>query len=626
MVSPPLFLQSLQHKLIHLPRPLKQLCAMSVDAALLLFSFCVAVWIRFEFFFFDRDYLVLAVVACVGGVGALCTVGLYRHILRYMSEKVVFLISVGALSSVALVVLFNNFLHFMSSLSRAVLVLHFLLALGALLGVRVLARLLLAPGRHVLAHTGVPILIYGAGSIGLQLVSALRRDSPYHPVGLIDDDPRKINLRMAGLRIHPPQRLPDLIERHQVQQLLIAMPQASRARIREIVNVVQPWRLRVRLVPGMRELIDAQHTLRLRDVQIEDLLGRDPVAPIDALLTRCVAGRAVMVTGAGGSIGSELCRQILRLAPTCLVLYDISEAALYTLTQDLAARNGQNIPVISVLGSVRDQAHCLQQIRRYGIQTIYHAAAYKHVPIVEANVAEGIRTNTLGTLALTRAAMEGGVRDFVLISTDKAVRPTNVMGASKRLAEMVLQGAAQMQNTTRFVMVRFGNVLGSSGSVVPLFQRQIMGGGPVTLTHLDIIRYFMTIPEAAGLVLQAGAMGGSGSVYVLDMGEPVRIQDLAVKMIQMYGLTVRDEDTPNGDIEIRVTGLRPGEKLFEELLIGDDAQATEHPKIMQAQEQYLPYTDLCQGLTELQTALDDEDVDRTLALLRRLVPEYGTMV
>jgi len=614
--------QTLRQVLTNLPRPYKQACAMGADAGLLLAAFCVAVWLRFDTIFISLDYFMLACVACLGGVGALYVLGLYRHILRHMNERVVLLAVGGVVFSVALVISVNAFLRPGLGLSRAFLAIYGLLALGSLLGMRMLARHMLFQDVRKIADAPIPVLIYGAGSAGLQLASALRHSPHYRPVALMDDDARKHRLMMAGLKIYPPSRLSALIGRYQIQQLLIAMPTAPRSRIRNIIDTAQQHRMRVRLVPSMKEMVDTRHGLRLRDLNVEDLLGRDPVVPVPTLLQRCVTGRAILVTGAGGSIGSELCRQILCLEPARLVLVDVSEPALYAITQELAALNARGIPIASVLGSVRDQAHCLRQIQRFGIQTVYHAAAYKHVPIVEDNIAEGIRTNAFGTHALAQAAIAGGVKDFVLISTDKAVRPTNVMGASKRLAELVLQGCAQTQDATRFSMVRFGNVLGSSGSVVPLFHKQILAGGPITLTHPEITRYFMTIPEAAALVLQAGAMGESGSVYLLDMGESVRIQDLAIKMVHLYGLTLRDQDNPDGDIEIRITGLRPGEKLYEELLIDADTLATEHPKIMKARERFLPYATLCEGLAELESTLTDDDTHRTLTVLRRLVPEY----
>lgn len=614
---------TLRHILADLPRPLKQLLAIVLDAVLLMSAFHLALWLRFELFFFSPYYFALSLVACLGGVVALAGFGVYFYILRFMSERVVVAVTGGIAISIMLVVSVNTFLRLPAGLSRGALVMYGLISLVSLIGVRILARRMLFPDTGNLPEARVPIVIYGAGGAGTQLVAALSAGPHYRPVALVDDDPAKHRLVVRGLRIYAPAALPKLIKRHNVQQLLIAMPTAPRARIREIVEAAEPYRLRIRLVPSLRELVDQSEGPRLRDIQVEDLLGRDPIPPQDDLLGRCVTGRSVMVTGAGGSIGSELCRQILALRPARLVLYESSEPSLYATDLELNELNAAaGTKIVSVLGSVRDREHCLSQIRSQGVQTIYHAAAYKHVPIVEGNIAEGLRTNVFGTHALAQAAIEGGVSDFVLISTDKAVRPTNVMGASKRLAELILQGCAQIQSATRFSMVRFGNVLGSSGSVVPLFHRQIRAGGPLTLTHSDITRYFMTIPEAAQLVLQAGSMGESGSVFLLDMGEPVRIRDLAERMIRMYGLTVRNRTQPDGDIEIRITGLRPGEKLYEELLIGDDSQPTQHPRIMKAREHALPYVDLCGGLMAIEDRLGEGKRDELVSLLKSLVPEY----
>lgn len=618
------FIPALRNLFISLPRPVKQAMAMLADLTLLFAAFHLAVWVRFELFFFTPHYFMLSVVAALSAILAQALFGVYFHILRYMNERVILAVVGGVIVSVMTVVSVATFLRLPNGLSRAVLVIYALLALVALLGLRYAMRHLLFPDANGGADSQarVPVIIYGAGSVGSQLAAALVASPHYKPVALLDDDPTKHRLVASGLRIHPPGQLGKLVRRHDVRQLLIAMPSASRQRIRAIVQQAEPFRLRVRLVPGLREMVDRTDPRRLRDLQVEDLLGRDPVAPIPSLLGRCVTGRNVMVTGAGGSIGSELCRQILDLRPRVLVLYEISEPALYTISQELASLNSSQTEIISVLGSVRDARHCMQCLRKYGIQTIYHAAAYKHVPIVESNIAEGLCTNAIGTSVLAHCAIEANVSDFVLISTDKAVRPTNVMGASKRLAELILQGCARIQDCTRFSMVRFGNVLDSSGSVVPLFRKQILAGGPVTLTHPDITRYFMTIPEAAQLVLQAGSMGDSGSVYLLEMGEPVRIYDLATRMIHMYGLTVRDQDHPDGDIEIRIIGLRPGEKLYEELLIGADAVPTEHPRIMRAQERELPYETVCQGLKDIERAIAYEDMETALATLKTLVPEY----
>lgn len=618
---------ALRRFLVNLPRPCKQILAALLDAVLLLASFYLAIWARFEVLYVNHYYAILSLVACASGVTALATFRVYYYILRYMNERVLLGVAGGVIVSVLAVTAIDTFLRLSLGLSRAVLVIYPLIALILLLGVRLIARRVLFPGtRTAAAGLQTPVIIYGGGSLGSQLAAALRASPHYLPVAMIDDDPRKHRLVMAGLRIYPPSQLARLVAKYQVAQLLIAMPSASRTRIRQVVEMAEPFRLRIRTVSSLRELVDPRRGPRLRDIQVEDLLGRDPIPPIPELLGRCVTGRSIMVTGAGGSIGSELCRQILELRPHRLVLFEISEPALYAIEQELVAlRNaaGSDTELVGILGSVRDYEHCLLQLRRHGVQTVYHAAAYKHVPIVEHNIAEGIQTNTFGTRAMARAAIAAGVQDFVLISTDKAVRPTNVMGASKRLAEQVLQGCAQIGSATRFSMVRFGNVLGSSGSVVPLFHKQILAGGPITLTHPDITRYFMTIPEAAQLVLQAGSMGESGSVFLLDMGEAVRIRDLAERMIHLYGLTVRDEENPSGDIEIRITGLRPGEKLYEELLIGEDSQTTEHPRIMKAREHCLLHAELEAGLQALQNYLQADDLEGVLRQLRILVPEYA---
>lgn len=618
---------SIRHAFVNLPRRIKQILAIGLDACLLLFAFQIALWLRFELFFFDNHYVLFSLIASGTGVLALAALGLYRYILRYMNERVVLSVMGGIVVSLMAVVSVDRFLEIGRGLSRGVLTIYCLLALVLLLGSRVLARRALFPRAGMMSSTEqhIPVIIYGAGDAGSQLATALNAGPHYRTVAALDDDPRKQGLMMAGIRIHAPSKLPELIDRYTPQQLLIAMPSASRRRVREIVESVADYSLRIRLVPSLRELIVPTDGPRLRDLQIEDLLGRDPVAPRPELLGRCVTGRAVMVSGGGGSIGSELCTQIIGLRPSKLVILEVSEAALYLVDQAVRSLPGaRGLEIVSVLGSVRDGELCKSVLRKHGIQTIYHAAAYKHVPIVEHNPAEGILTNAFGTLTLSTAAVECAVQDFVLISTDKAVRPTNIMGTSKRLAELILQALSLTQHTTRFSMVRFGNVLGSSGSVVPLFQKQILAGGPITLTHLDITRYFMTIPEAAQLVLQAGSMGESGSVFVLDMGEPVRIVDLAHRMVRLYGLTVRDHDHPDGDIELHVTGLRPGEKLYEELLIGGDVTETEHPRILKARERDIPYVELMAALDALTEALVANDRAAIVAMLQQLVPEYQT--
>ncbi|HGT9575359.1 TPA: polysaccharide biosynthesis protein, partial [Shigella sonnei] len=422
-----------------------------------------------------------------------------------------------------------------------------------------------------------------------------------------------------GVTVYPSDKLSYLVDRYGIKKILLAMPSVSKSQRQKVITRLEHLPCEVLSIPGMVDLVEGRAQIsNLKKVSIDDLLGRDPVAPDAKLMAENITGKAVMVTGAGGSIGSELCRQIVRYKPAKLVLFELSEYALYAIEKELSAlcdKEVLNVPVIPLLGSVQRQNRLQMVMKSFGIQTVYHAAAYKHVPLVEHNVVEGVRNNVFGTLYCAESAIESGVETFVLISTDKAVRPTNTMGTTKRLAELVLQALSARQSQTRFCMVRFGNVLGSSGSVVPLFEKQIAQGGPVTLTHRDIIRYFMTIPEASQLVIQAGAMGHGGDVFVLDMGDPVKIYDLAKRMIRLSGLSVRDDKNPDGDIAIEVTGLRPGEKLYEELLIGDSVQGTSHPRIMTANEVMLPWQDLSLLLKELDQACHDFDHERIRSLL-----------
>lgn len=457
----------------------------------------------------------------------------------------------------------------------------------------------------------MPVLIYGAGASGRQLQLALNQGQEFMPVAFVDDDPSLRKMVIQGMNVYSPDVIAELIRQFGVKKILLAMPSASRAVRKQVIKRLDHLPCEVLSIPGMADLVAGiAHIDELKEVSIEDLLGRDPVDPIPELINANIAGKRVMVTGAGGSIGSELCRQIVRCKPVQLVLFELSEFGLYAIDKEineLCQSEGLQVDIVPLLGSVQRQDRLQAVLSSFQIQTIYHTAAYKHVPLVEYNVVEGVRNNVFGTLYCAQAAIRSGVETFVLISTDKAVRPTNTMGTTKRLAELVLQALAVEQTTTRFCMVRFGNVLGSSGSVVPLFRKQIRDGGPLTVTHPDIIRYFMTIPEASQLVIQAGAMGQGGDVFVLDMGEPVKIFDLARRMIRLSGLTLRDESHPNGDIEIKITGLRPGEKLFEELLIGEQVLGTAHPQIMKATEVMLPWVVLRCMLIELDNACHNFD-------------------
>ncbi len=484
------------------------------------------------------------------------------------------------------------------------------------------------------------VAIYGAGAAGNQLVAALRLGRAMNPVAFLDDDSNIANRSIAGLRVYSPKHIQQMIEETGAVEILLAIPSASRARRREILERLEMFPLHVRTVPGFMDLASGRVKVEdIQEVDIADLLGRDAVPPQQALFEQCIRDKVVMVTGAGGSIGSELCRQILSNKPRALLLFEHSEFNLYSIHIELErAIERASLPVrlVPIMGSIRNPQRLRDVMRTWQVETIYHAAAYKHVPMVEHNVAEGVLNNVLGTLHAAQAAVQAGVTNFVLISTDKAVRPTNVMGSTKRVAEMILQalsresapvlfdadGAVHHVNKTRFTMVRFGNVLGSSGSVIPRFYQQIRAGGPVTVTHPKITRYFMTIPEAAQLVIQAGSMGQGGDVFVLDMGQPVKIAELAEKLIHLSGLSVRSEKCPHGDIAIEYTGLRPGEKLYEELLIGDNVSATEHPMIMRANEEHLDWDVLKDRLAKLLKAVESDDYPQVRQLLRELVSGY----
>ncbi|MDH5571957.1 MAG: polysaccharide biosynthesis protein, partial [Gammaproteobacteria bacterium] len=445
-------------------------------------------------------------------------------------------------------------------------------------------------------HTSTNVVIYGAGAAGAELGEALQAGREFLPIAYIDDKRELHGQEIRGLKVVPTQDLDMLIDKYGVKQVLLAIPSAPRARRFEVMNFLEKRHVHVKTVPALMDVVSGRSQVSdLREVDIEDILGREPVPPDEHLLSICITGKSVLVTGAGGSIGSELCRQIISLKPSCLVLFEACEFALYNIEQELIAycltkyAELGEVKIIPVLGTVTNQHKLELVLKAFKVNTLYHAAAYKHVPLVEYNPMEGVKNNVFGTYHAALAALEASVETFIMISTDKAVRPTNVMGATKRLAEMVIQGFSSKYDTTCFSMVRFGNVLGSSGSVVPLFRKQIQDGGPITLTHQDITRFFMTIPEAAQLVIQAGAMASGGDVFVLDMGEPVRIYDMARHMISLSGLTVRDENNPYGDISIEVTHLRPGEKLYEELLLGENVTGTIHSRILRAQEVELPW-------------------------------------
>ena len=630
----------LTEPILALPRPIKRLLVLTVDASLCIATVWIAFFLRLDEWvrlmgdpYWRAD--IAAGLSILVALPLFVTHGFYRVIFRHANLIAIGMV-VRAFALYALAFGLIVTVIGISGIPRTVGIIQPILLLLAVGLSRAVAHYWLGGAyRAILKRLNLPkVLIYGAGLAGRQLASAMANNHDMRVIGFLDDDPSLQGQTLNGLRVYNPSELPAIAADNAISAVLLALPSISRYRRNEILAQIKEAKVAVRTLPSVSDLAQGKVTVSdLRELDIEDLLGRDPVPPNETLLKLNVLEKTVLVTGAGGSIGSELCRQIADLGPRRLVLFEQSEHALYQIEAEVQRRlEPHSTELVVLLGSVQDQRYMTEVMQRIKPDTVYHAAAYKHVPLVEHNPTEGLKNNVFGTLVTAQAAIAAGVTDFVLISTDKAVRPTNVMGASKRLAEMVLQALAaeQAQNNaqitskaqTRLSMVRFGNVLGSSGSVVPKFRQQIRDGGPVTVTHADVTRYFMTIPEAAELVIQAGAMAKGGDVYVLDMGEPVKIFDLARRMIELSGLTVKDADHPKGDIEISITGLRPGEKLYEELLIGDNPQSTLHPRIMQASEDFLSWTALQTRLTELRGHLEGGDPVAIKLWLRELVAGY----
>ncbi|MBK9952340.1 MAG: polysaccharide biosynthesis protein [Candidatus Competibacteraceae bacterium] len=612
---------------LNLPALVRRLLLVAGDTLAVL----VAVWASFAIRLGDwwpyllQDAVWLFPLAVIVVIPTFAAVGMYRPILRYADESLLYTILLGASAGILLMMAVWVFLREgvvpRSSWLICWLVLTALVGGGRLVLRRYLRR------RFRLSARRTPVIVYGAGEAGAQLVNALRYSAEFEPVVFVDDNARLWGSVVLGLKVRAPVKLSRLISRHEAKLVLLALPSISHQRRQQILEALAGLPVRVMDLPALAELTSGARRIdEFREIDVEDILGRDSVKPNETLLRTRVSGKAVMVTGAGGSIGAELCRQILALRPSRLVLFERSEYALYTIEQELGAmlaNMGQPpIELIPLLGSVIHRRRLRSVMERFEVQTVYHAAAYKHVPIVEHNPIEGVRNNVFGTLYAAEAAIAAGVGTFVLVSSDKAVRPTNVMGATKRLAELILQGLAGEGSATRFCMVRFGNVLDSSGSVVPLFREQIRKGGPVTVTHPEVERYFMTIPEAAQLVIQASAMAKGGDLFLLDMGESVRIFDLARRMIRLSGLEIRDEHQADGDIEIRFTGLRSGEKLREELLIGADNLPTEHPMIRRAREGCQSWSDIRDCLKRLDAAAQAFDYPTVRAILREAVAEY----
>lgn len=617
-------------RLADLPRRRRQHAAILMDALLCVVAVWIALSLRVgEWNLFTRPVFILSAVALVLWFPIALRWGIYLSIIRFSGGRTMMGLAVASgIFAIPMVLIFM--VVGIAGVPRTMGLLHPIIFLALLSVSRMTIRFALvdilhrASGGRELRR----VLIYGAGRAGQQLSLSLRHEPHVQVLGYIDDDVRLNGQRLDGIAIYSSDRLGWAIRTLMIDEVLIGLPRISRARRREIIDALQNFQVQVRVLPSLSRIIDGEVSINdLRAVQIEDLLGRDPVAPNTLLMGRNIAGKTVLVSGAGGSIGSELCRQILSFRPHRLILVDQSEFGLYAIDDELVAAaaqvDGAAIDIVSELGNVADRHSISRIYSRWKPDTVFHAAAYKHVPLVETNPIAGLRNNIFGTLYSCIAAEEVGVATFILVSTDKAVRPTNIMGASKRVCELILQARSARRGETVFTMVRFGNVLGSSGSVVPRFMAQIRAGGPVTLTHRDVTRYFMTIPEAAQLVIQAGAMAKGGEVFVLDMGNPVRIHDLAASMIRLSGLSVRDDAHPDGDIEIREIGMRPGEKLYEELLIGENPQPTIHERIIRASETMLDWDDLKRALEALSGHLARGESNDALVILRALVPEYA---
>jgi FlaA1/EpsC-like NDP-sugar epimerase len=610
-------------KLVELPRNIKQALLLMLDMVFVGAAMWSAIAVRHGHtdFFIGPVEIACAILTTVISAIVFLRLGLYRAVIRFMGQQAVWAIIRGV--SYSTMVLGATIFFTQATVPRSMPFIYWGLALFLIGGTRLLVR---AYYQDKLYSVCDKVIIYGAGESGRQLLTTLNHGDQFRAVCFVDDDHYLQRSVINGVQVMPPAKIAALIEEHDIAQVLLALPSVSAEQRREIINSLVDLPVHVRTVPKFEDILQGKASAaEIQDIELEDLLGRDTVPPHPELIDRCISDKVVMVTGAGGSIGAELCRQIVLAKPRELILLDSSEYALYNIERELrAALDVAHIEVelVALLGSVQDKRRLRRIYGTFNVQTVYHAAAYKHVPLVEYNIAEGVANNIFGTRYAAEAAIEAGVETFVLVSTDKAVRPTNIMGASKRFAEMLCQAMASDQDQTRFCMVRFGNVLGSSGSVVPLFREQIKGGGPITVTHPEVTRYFMTIPEAAQLVLQASAMGLGGDVFVLDMGEPIRILDLAHRMVRLSGYNVRDEENPQGEIDVEFSGLRPGEKLYEELMLGDNVAGTGHPMIMRAEDEYPTLVQLQSWLEQLDDYCDQMDCDSIKSVLMAAVSGF----
>ena len=610
--------------LIILNRPTKQLIMVFVDSISIILVLLASFSIRFGSLYWPKDEMVLVIFGSpLIAIPVFFCFKMYRSVVRYIGTDAMLSIFL-AITMYSVIWGLIDEMFTMQMVPRSVIIINWMLCLIIIGGSRIYARWVFSDKSNINNNNKKNIIIYGAGLAGIELSNSLKLSKDYFHIGYVDDNEKLNDTIVNGVYVYKPSQIQSLVKKHNIKNIFIALPSISRKQRKKIIEQLTPLSIEILNLPSISELAEGSVKVNdLREINIKDLLGREAVEPNISLLRTKISNKVVLVTGAGGSIGSELCRQIIKYKPKHLILFEISESALYHIQQEILDYKPVNMEISPILGSVQDYQRMIDIFNDFKVQTIYHAAAYKHVPLVEYNQTQGILNNSLGTMRAAKAAINSNIETFVLISTDKAVRPTNIMGASKRIAELVLQGLAKQKHNTTLTMVRFGNVLDSSGSVIPLFKKQIKEGVPVTITNENMVRFFMTIPEAVELVIQAGALGKGGDVFVLDMGQPVKINYLAKKMIRLSGLEVADKNNPDGDIDIIYTGLRPGEKLFEELLVCDNVFKTENTLIFRAQEEMISWEILEPILKNLEAAANNSDDVKVRSLLKKIVPEFN---